>query len=219
MLKTVSFSLGLAAAAWITPLQGQDYSKFAFHVGGGITTPLNPTGQFVGISGHFATGAGYNINRHNTIFGEFLWSNLSPNGRIFPTFRSPDVSANVYTLTANYRYRRDNLGGSIFGLYTIMGGGWYYRTIDIDRSFFVPPGTVCAPIFAWWGFGCNAAGFATDRVFDRNSSAGGLNGGVGFTLKLSDSGWRFFTEARYNYAWTSRVATTFIPVTFGIRYN
>lgn len=78
MLKRLLFTIGLISAAWLAPLRAQDYSKFNFNIGGGISTPLNPTGQYAGVSENFASGAGYNIDKHNSITGEFMWSNLPP---------------------------------------------------------------------------------------------------------------------------------------------
>jgi hypothetical protein len=38
----------LLSAAGLMQLRGQDFNKFAFNIGGGINTPLNPTGQLCG---------------------------------------------------------------------------------------------------------------------------------------------------------------------------
>ena len=109
--------IAVLCANWMVPLHGQ--SKLAFNIGGGISTPLNPTGAYTGVSGNFNVG-GY-----------------------------------VYSQTVAYK----------------------------------------------------------------GASSGGLNAGVGFTIRLSDSGWKFYTEARYHYAFSTRIPTTFIPVTMGIRFN
>ena len=71
-MKRLLISISLVGFACLAPLQGQDYSKFAFNMGGGITTPLNPTGAYAGISSNFVVGSGYNINKSNAIIGEFL---------------------------------------------------------------------------------------------------------------------------------------------------
>ena len=42
--------LGFVGVASVVPLPAQDYSKFAFNMGGGITTPLNPTGAYAGVA-------------------------------------------------------------------------------------------------------------------------------------------------------------------------
>jgi hypothetical protein len=124
------------------------------------------------------------------------------------------------TLTANYRYSFDRIHDSRFGVYAIAGGGWYYRHATIDKNFVVPPNTVCQPIYGWYGYGCDPNGFVvTQTIASRGSSAGGVNGGVGFTVGLGSSAWKFYTEARYHYAFSPRIPTTLIPVTFGIRVN
>jgi hypothetical protein len=53
----------------------------------------------------------------------------------------------------------------------------------------------------------------------KGTSAAGLNAGAGFTIKLGAKGWKFYTESRYTYAWSNRIPTTLVPVTFGLRFN
>jgi hypothetical protein len=101
-----------------------------------------------------------------------------------------------------------------------VGGGWYYRYATIDKNYAVPPLTACAPVYYWWGYSCDPNGYVySQTVANKGASAGGLNGGLGFTISFADSGWKFYTEARYHYAFTNRIATTLIPITFGFRYN
>lgn len=95
----------------------------------------------------------------------------------------------MYTATANYRYHIDNLGGSAFGVYAIAGGGWYYRHSQISKDFVVPAGTVCAPVWYWWGYACEAGHVPADNVLaSKGSSAGGVNAGASLTLRLGDQG-------------------------------
>ena len=88
----------------------------------------------------------------------------------------------------------DSIHGSPLGLYSVVGGGWYYRYSTIDKDYVVPPirfasqstaGMASAAILP--GSMCPAATIAA-----RGISAGGLNAGVGFTVRLSDSGWKFY---------------------------
>jgi len=84
----------------------------------------------------------------------------------------------------------------------------------------VPPQTVCQPIYYWWGYGCSTGGFVNSvTVAYKGASAGGLNVGGGFTIRLSDTRWKFYTEARYTYAWSNFIHSELIPITFGLRYN
>jgi len=219
MFKHILLSTILLSAAGLSPMYAGDFSKFNFNIGGGIMTPLNPTADFVGLGGNFAVGAGYNVNKRNSIIGEFQWNGLPPNQRFqLPGF--PFGNVNLYSITTNYRYHVDRIGFSPFGVYVIAGGGWYYRHISIDRNFVVSPGTVCSPDFFWWGFGCDtSASTVTQTIASKGNSAGGVNAGTGFTIRLSDTGWKFYVESRYNYAFSNRIATTFVPVTFGFRFN
>ena len=72
-MTTRSVILGLATLA-IAPLYAQN--PLTFNIGGGITTPLNPTAQFANTSGNFVTSAGYRINGKHSNFGEYMWSAL-----------------------------------------------------------------------------------------------------------------------------------------------
>jgi hypothetical protein len=210
--------LGLLSTLSVVQLPAQ--SKFTFNVGGGISTPLNPTGAYSGVSGNILLGAGYNLNANNSISGEFLWSGLPPNLFILHPIEAPSGNMNLYSLSATYRRHVDRIHGSLFGIYFLGGGGWYYRYTAVDKNYTLPYPTACAPIYTWWGYACDADGYVySQKVAYKGSSAPGVNAGFGFTIRLSDSGLKFFTEARYHYAWTERVPTTFIPVTLGIRLN
>jgi hypothetical protein len=154
------------------PLHGQN--KMTLNMGGGVSTPLNPTGAYTGVSGNFNFGAGYNLNAKNSISGEFLWSGLPAD--VFPIhpIDSPTGKINLYSLTVNYRHHIDSIHGSIFGLYAIAGGGWYYRYASIDKNFTVPPGTPCQPYYYWWGYGCSEGYVYSQTVAYKGASAGGL---------------------------------------------
>src|SRR5689334_24248141 len=67
------------SVGWIAPAFAEDYTKFNFNLGGGMSAPVNPIAKYVGLSGNFTVGAGYNLNKNNSIAGEFLWNGLPPN--------------------------------------------------------------------------------------------------------------------------------------------
>src|SRR5437762_973888 len=119
--------ISLLGMSGVISMHAQDFSRLSLDIGGGVSTPLNPTGQYVGVSGNFSAGVGYNLNNKNTIIGQFLWSGLPSNPFVLHPVNLPSGSINLYTLTANYRYHIDTLRHSPFGVYLIAGGGWYYR--------------------------------------------------------------------------------------------
>jgi len=219
MTKKLLISISLASAACVSPLPAQSLDKFTTNIGGGISSPLNPTSQYTGLSGNFSLAAGYKIGKNDAVVGEFQWNGLPPNLFVLHPVDAPRGSINLYSLAANYRHQIDRIHGSPFGLYAIAGGGWYYRHASVDKDYVVPPGTVCQPIYTYWGYGCYGGYVYTAQVAYRGLSAPGLDAGVGFTIRFADSNWRFYTEARYIYAFHSNVATTLVPVTLGIRFN
>ena len=221
MSRILSAFVWLLGCALLFPLQAQDseLQLLNFNVGGGLSVPLNPTARYLGVNGNAGSGVGANFNKHNSIEGDFMWSGLSPALNLVQAIDRPTGSVNLFTVTGNYRFHIDSLAGSPFGAYIIGGGGWYYRHTDINRNYVVPPLTVCQPIYNWWGFACNSGGFVQANVASHGTSAGGLDVGAGFTIKLPSPGWKFFVESRYNYAWSNFIPTTFVPVAFGFRFN
>jgi hypothetical protein len=222
MLKGTVAPIVFLYAAWPFGLnaQVQDLRTFNFNVGGGLSVPLNPTARYVGVNGNATTGVGANLSKHNSVEGDFLWIGLPPNRSLARPIYTPNVSVNLFGLTGEYRFHIDGIGESPFGFYLLAGGGWYYRYTSIARRFVVPRFTVCQPIYNWWGFACSADGYVSSADSgSHGSSAGGANGGVGFTIRFAHTRWKFFAESRYHYVWSSYVPTTFAPVTFGLRYN
>ena len=200
----------------VVPLSAQDVPRPNFNVGGGVSTPLNPTTRYAGISGNFATGAGYNFDRHNSIIGEFMWSGLPPNINVIHFPNAPFGSVNLYTLTANYRYKLERLGGSPFRAYFIAGGGWYYRHTSVGRNFVVPPFTPCSPIYTWWVLPATEEAMSIPLLWPAKERAPALSiGGVGLSVRLGDKERKFYMESRYHYAFSPFVATTLIPATLG----
>jgi len=209
----------LLATAAVATASAEDYRRLVFNVGGGVSNPLGPTSRWAGVSSNINTGVGYAFNDHSSVIGEFMWSGMPPNSPLERDVNGPLARINLFTLTANYRYKIDKLGSRRFGVYVIGGGGWYYRYTTINGGYVVPPATACQPVFTWWGFTCTNAGFvdATSMTY-KFLSTGGLNGGAGFTIRFGESNWKFYTETRYHYAF-HRIPTSMLLVTAGFRFN
>jgi len=188
--------------------------------------PLGNTSKFAGISGAFQFGAGPNLAAHSSIVGEFMWHGLPPTRNVLQAVVNPLIAAglpsnvststHLYALTANYMYHRD---WHRYGYYFIAGGGWYFRHSALN-NYTVQPGTVCQPVWDWWGYTCQS-GFVstTNTIATKGVSSGGMNGGVGITISLGDSGFKYYMESRYHYSpQGGRIATQIIPVTLGFRW-
>lgn len=216
-------SIGLLSAIGLVSMTGQDVEDLKglnFNAGGGLSMPVNPTARYFGVNGNAVTGVGANFNKNNSIEGDFLWSGLSPSLSLVHPINTPTGNVNLFSLTGNYRFHVDRIGESAFGAYVIGGGGWYYRHTSINKNYLVPPLTVCQPVYNWWGYACDTNGYVQSvTIASHGTSAGGLNAGVGFTVRIGDMGWKFFVESRYHYAWSNYLPTTLIPVSFGFRFN
>jgi hypothetical protein len=220
-MPTRTLSCIVISAAALFPVQAQDGIRWLnFNIGGGLSVPLNPTARYAGLSGNGTTGAGINFDKHNSLEGDFLWVGLPPE---FPAARQlfrPDVSVNLLALTGEYRVHVDDIRESPVGFYVLGGGGLYHRITTIEGRLFVPPQIACQPVYNWWEIACTPNGFVSStRSGLSSSNAGGINGGAGFTFRFHHSGWKLFAEARYHYVWSDFVRTTFVPVTFGLRYH
>ena len=219
MSKKLLRMIGLLSVACVVPIQAQhadEEGKLNFSMGGGLSVPLNPTAKYAGVGGSFLGGGGYNLNQHNSIVGQFMWDGLPPSVGAIAQLNGISQSVNLYNITADYKYR--NGFGKTFGYYAIAGGGWYYRHASISKSTFIPTGTVCLPIYGWYGYTCsngyvNTVGVAT------GTSSFGANGGVGLTIRVKDTPWKFFVESRYVYAASRAISTQVAPVTFGFEYQ
>lgn len=219
MSKRSLIAIGLLSAACNFPIQAQNQieeGKLNFSMGGGLSVPLNPTAKYAGVGGSFIGGGGYNIDRHSSIVGQFMWDGLPPSVGAIAQLNGISQGVNLYNITADYKYRSGF--GKTFGYYVIAGGGWYYRHASISKSTFIPTETVCQPIYGWYGYTCSN-GFVNTVGVAAGTSSFGANGGVGLTVRIKDTPWKFFVESRYNYAASRTIATQVAPVTFGFEYQ
>jgi hypothetical protein len=217
MVNRLLVSIGLLSVVGIIPVLAEDYNKFTMLAGGGVGVPLNPTATYAGVGGNFLTGAGYRFDEHNAVIGEFMWHGLPPSVDALRQAIGQGASSNLYSLTANYRFSGNF--GHTFGYYLIGGGGWYYRHVSLTKTV-VSQGTVCQPIYGWYGYSCgNGLVENTFTLVSTGTSSGGGNAGAGLTIRLSENGWKFFIESRYNYAASRLVSTQVAPVTFGLQYH
>jgi hypothetical protein len=188
-----------------------------------LNVPVSSTAHVVGTGWGATGGIGYNVNPHKAVISEFLWNRMYPSGGALQPLQATSSqsgslsgNSNLYALTGNYRYE---FHGRLLGTYLIGGGGWYYRKNWLSRDITAGPGTVCTPVWLWWGFTC-ASGMVTANQTRATTStnAWGANAGVGFTLSVGEGSYRLYTEARYHYAPTKNVSTQFVAVSVGIRY-
>jgi hypothetical protein len=150
-----------------------------------------------------------------------MWNRNSADSSLQPlraALQSGNLTAysDLYALTGNYRYE---VRGKLFGYYLIAGGGWYFRNTYLSEAVTSGSGTICTPAWLWSGFTCSSGTVTAGQTHaGASSNSFGGNIGAGFTVRVSDGPYRFYTEARYHYAPTGNVSTQFVALTIGIRY-
>lgn len=202
--------------------EGDDNPAGNVHLGMPLGAPLNPMARFSDFGLGISTGGGYNFTRKHGVIGEFMWMHLFVPGDALSTIRStsqdPTISGRgeLYSFTGNYRFE---LRGKSLGTYLIAGGGLYYRTAELSHKVVTGNGVKCEPVWNWWGFTCSS-GFVTgdQTIAGSSSSALGVNGGIGFTARVSEAPYRVYVESRYHFAPTKSVNTQLVVLTVGIRY-
>jgi len=217
-------------------------AKYTFFIGGGFTLPVGGTHNYLAPSYNFQAGAGRNFNKTYGVNVQFDWDNFGfqtatlnnliaiYNGApLFADFTQIGGNSHVWSFTVdpimNF-YSSDT-----FGAYVVGGVGFYHKTANFTTPSI---GTYCDPFYGCFTYQAN-------QTIDKyTSNAFGVNGGVGMTYKFSRfAGEKFYVEARYIYTANSprpfsygsaetgsgfnvfpqnSAKTTFIPVTFGVRF-
>jgi Outer membrane protein beta-barrel domain len=209
MNRTLSSALlsGAATLVFAISAMAQDDHKWNFNAGGGYTPVAGLTGNHLDGGGNLSVGAGYNFSSSLGIVGEFGYNWLGVNPATLSSLGVPNGTGRVWSLTANPIVRVPL--GHRLGVYFIGGGGLYQRRLEFTSP---TTETVFNPIFG-------AVSVSADQVVGSSTStAGGLNGGGGFTFSLGESGARLYVESRYNHAFTNGPGTSYVPVTIGIRW-
>jgi len=187
-----------------------------------VTAPLSTMGSYTTPTWGLVYGAGYNISKRHSVVGEVMWNRLYATSealapiRVTPQNNDINGHGNLVALTANYRLQ---LEGKVFGTYLIAGGGMYYREANLSQRVVVGDSVSCTPAWLWWGFTCQS-GIVTSQqsLASSSSTAPGGNVGIGFTVRIPDSHYKFYVESRFHYATNRGVATATIPITVGVRF-
>lgn len=219
-------------------------NKYTFMGGGGFNMPVGGTKNYLTTGWNFQFGGGRNFNKTFGLLAQFDYDHfgfqtatLNNLLAIYNSLGAVDQNGNALTQVGGTSHIWSFTVDPIFNYYTsdkwgsylVAGAGFYHKTAN-----FTIPGTgqYCDPYYGCYQIQAN-------QTIDKyTSNAFGLNGGIGVTYKLSRfSGTRLYAEARYvwvdnkprpfndsgtsNYfnVFTQNSArTTYIPVTFGVRF-
>jgi hypothetical protein len=219
-------------------------NKYTFMFGGGFTLPVGGTHHDLTTSYAVQAGGGRNFNKKLGVLLEFNWANfgirtetlnnlLAVYNSLGANLNQLGGSSHVWSFSIDPVYTLAQ--GDRSGVYATGGVGFYHKT----ANFTIPAIGITCDIFG------NCFEFQANQTIDKyTSNAFGANLGFGYTYRFSRfADERFFVEARYVYNANSRrpetgttaentppgstafnafpqnsAPTTFIPVTFGIRF-
>lgn len=213
-------------------------NKYTFEAGGGFTVPVGGTHYYASPSWKFQVGGGRNFNKKFGVLLQYdydkfgmqsnaLNKQLALYNNLGAGLSQLNGSVHDWSFTLNPVY--NFFQADAIGAYVVGGVGFYHKYTQFTTPV---QGTCFDPFYGYYLCSANAP------VDWYTSNAFGVNGGVGFTYRLSRfSGERFFAEVRYVYTANSRrpydvsgttsyfnafppasAPTTYLPITFGIRF-
>jgi hypothetical protein len=191
----------------------QDTPRWNANVGGGVSFGVGDAGDRVNTGYNFTGGGGINFSDHLGLEIDYLFNNFGLSDQALAGAGAPDGYAHVWGFSANPVLRLTPSSRKL-GAYVLGGYGVFTRTVNLTRPGVVP-GIICDP----WTFICYTGPVYADVIYRSNSTTkGGWNIGGGITYRLGEGQTKFFTEVRYYDVLTSNVGSTFLPLTFGLRW-
>ena len=216
-------------------------NRFAFVAGGGFNVPVgDASANFLNTSWRFEGGAGVNFSKKAGVLVQFDYDHFGIPGGVLQNqanlynnlsgttdYTGLGGNAHIWSFTLNPTlnlYQSDS-----WGAYAVVGGGFYHKV----TNFTIP---VTVQGYDYFGFPVQ---YTANQVVDHyTSNAPGVTGGLGLTYKFSRwSNERLFAEARYvhtfnqarpgdatitnastNFYPPNSNETSYIPITFGIRF-
>jgi hypothetical protein len=202
--------LGAGALALSQPALAQTH-RFTGNIGGGFTEPVYDLGTRLNTGWNVTAGAGVNLTNRFALMGEFLFNDMNVNQTALNNVGAPDGSTRIWAFTLAPKV--NVFKESRANVYLIGGGGVYHRTVE-----FTQPAVTSVTAFDPW-FGFYPANVLTNQVIGSYGvTKGGLNGGAGLEFGIGSGNTKIYAEARYHHMFTTGIASTMVPVTFGIRW-
>jgi hypothetical protein len=204
MKKTI-IAVFVACTVMSTVSTAQDFSRFTFEGGGGLSFPMGSAKNRLNAGYNFLLGGGVKFTPAFSGLLEFQYDHFSLTNQVLQAFEQPAGFNRFWSFTLNPRYYI-NPKGKVSG-YATAGYGIYSRSL----AFTDPSQAVgyCDPYYG----DCYSSGAPVIAEFTNYS--GGFNVGGGLTYALGESGFKFVTDLRYNRL-LSHANNEFVTLSFGI---
>jgi hypothetical protein len=207
-MKTIATLFAVCCAA---ALPGFAQMQFTGFVGAGPSVPLNPLASHTSNVGWDISAGGGITGKHVGIMLDFLYNDTGINGSTLSQVGAPQGNVHTWGFTLDPVFHVTQEGP--VDIYVTGGGGIYHRNVEFSQPGFAEVG-----FFSPW-FGYYPGVIGVNQVLaSYDVYKGGVDGGVGMSVRLGSSRVKAFAEARYHYIFTAPTATTMIPITVGLRW-
>jgi hypothetical protein len=218
-------------------------AKYTFFVGGGFTLPVGGTHNYATTSWKIQAGGGRNFNKKYGVMLQFDYDKFGMQTNTLnnqlalynalcgaqPNCQLSQLGGNIHDWSFTVNPIMNFYSSDTIGAYAVVGLGFYHKYTQFTTPAI---GEYCDPFYGCYTYSAN------QPVDWYTSNAFGVNGGVGMTYKFSRfAPEKFYVEARYVYTANSRrpfdvsgetsyfnaftsasAPTTYIPITFGVRF-
>ena len=192
-------------------LSAQEFSRFAFNVGGGFTQPVGNTARHLDMGWNIQGGAGLNFNPYVGALVQVQYDRMGITSGTLGNLGFPGGDVGVFSATLDPIVHLNPKGH--MDVYLIGGGGLYHR----NQEFTTPAIATFTGFDPFFGF-FPVAVPTTQVLASYSVNKPGVNGGLGFSFGSKWHG-KFFAEARYHRIFMGNdLHTDFVPVTFGFRF-
>src|SRR5262245_30155123 len=213
-LLVVLASIGGAVA-------GADERKFSGNVGAGGVFPTSSSGDRFKTGFNFNLGCSYIASSKVAVQVEYGYNSLGVKGRVL---NATDFDANhlMYYFDLNLVLKTPS--DRNVGFYGLIGGGYYYRKVEITRF----AGNALVPVCDPWLYVCYTTVVPVENILgSRSSWDPGFDVGAGISFKAGESA-RIYVESRYHYIFgdefrlptggTQKATGQYLPLTVGVRF-
>jgi len=194
-------------------LSAQEFSHFAFNIGGGFTQAVGDTGQRLDMGWNGRLGAGVNFSPYVGLLVNAGYDNMGVNPATLANIGVPGGRMSVFSATLDPIVHLNPKGHVDF--YVTGGGGLFHRY----QEFTAPTVSVVTGFDPFFGFTPIAVP-ANQVLASYSVNKPGMDIGAGIAFGSKWHG-KFFAEAKYMRIFMGNRAggdTEYLPVTFGFRW-
>jgi hypothetical protein len=187
-------------------LSAQEYSHWAFDIGGGFTQTVGNTGRSLDNGWNLGGGVGWNFSPYLGAMVQTNYNSLGINSTTLSNIGVPGGGVHVFSATVDPILHLHPHGH--WDAYIVGGGGLYHEYEDLTAPS--AGGFYGGPFFGFY------PGQVILSAYSVNKPGANIGAGVALGTKWHA---KFYAESRWNHVFGSNGQhLDFVPVTFGVRW-